>query len=148
MENTHTDQSLFEINYDENIKQQMKGAAQWGGLAAIVSIIGSGLGVVGYFVEKQKGSSITYTGYNDYQVQKAADTGGFVSVVISLIIGIVLFYFLNKFSRSVKKGLETNDNYFINEGLGSLSSYFKVIGILLIVVIVLVGLAALIGLSQ
>ena len=125
MENSTSDKSLFDLSFDENVKQSLKGAATWGGLAAIVSLIGSILGLVNYFVEKGKESRYGGNSLEEMQIQQAANTGGFVSVVITLIIGIILFYFLNKFSRSAKAGVDTNDHYLINEGLGSLSTYFK-----------------------
>lgn len=139
MENTN--QSLFDINFDENVKQNLKGAATWGGIAAIVSIIGSVLGLVNYFVERGKISR--YGGNNYDAVEQAAQTGAFVSVAITLIIGIILFVFLNKFSRKTKSGVDASDQYMINEGLGSLATYFRFIGVLLIICIVFFGLALL-----
>ncbi|HQV59249.1 MAG: hypothetical protein IPQ25_04640 [Chitinophagaceae bacterium] len=148
MENSTSDKSLFDLSFDENVKQSLKGAATWGGLAAIVSLIGSILGLVNYFVEKGKESRYGGNSLEEMQIQQAANTGGFVSVVITLIIGIILFYFLNKFSRSAKAGIDTNDHYLINEGLGSLSTYFKFIGVLLIIILVLFALGILIGIGQ
>ena len=148
MENSTSDKSLFDLSFDENVKQSLKGAATWGGLAAIVSLIGSILGLVNYFVEKGKESRYGGNSLEEMQIQQAANTGGFVSVVITLIIGIILFYFLNKFSRSAKAGIDTNDHYLINEGLGSLSTYFKFIGVLLIIILVFFALGILIGIGQ
>ena len=148
MENSTSDKSLFDLSFDENVKQSLKGAATWGGIAAIVSLIGSVLGLVNYFVEKGKESRYGGNSLEEMQIQQAANTGGFVSVVITLIIGIILFYFLNKFSRSAKAGVDTNDHYLINEGLGSLSTYFKFIGVLLIIILVLFALGILIGIGQ
>ncbi|MBK9380036.1 MAG: hypothetical protein IPN39_01730 [Chitinophagaceae bacterium] len=148
MENSTSDKSLFDLSFDENVKQSLKGAATWGGLAAIVSLIGSILGLVNYFVEKGKESRYGGNSLEEMQIQQAANTGGLVSVVITLIIGIILFYFLNKFSRSAKAGIDTNDHYLINEGLGSLSTYFKFIGVLLIIILVLFALGILIGIGQ
>ena len=146
MENNN--KSLFDINFDENVKQNLKGAAKWGGIAAIVSLVGSILGLVNYFVEKGKTPKYVGSGYESIRVQQATDAGGFVSVAITLIIGIILFVFLNRFSRKAKSGVDTSDQYLINEGLGSLSTYFKFIGVLLIILIVLFGLALLIGIGQ
>ncbi|MBK8139799.1 MAG: hypothetical protein IPK57_01430 [Chitinophagaceae bacterium] len=148
MENSTSDKSLFDLSFDENVKQSLKGAATWGGIAAIVSLIGSVLGLVNYFVEKGKESRYGGNSLEEMQIQQAANTGGLVSVVITLIIGIILFYFLNKFSRSAKAGVDTNDHYLINEGLGSLSTYFKFIGVLLIIILVLFALGILIGIGQ
>jgi hypothetical protein len=146
MENTN--KSLFDISFDENVKQNLKGAATWAGIAAIVSIIGSGLGLVNYFMERGKISKYGGDGYDTMRVQQAADTGGFVSVVITLIIGIILFVFLNKFSRKTKSGVDASDQYLINEGLGSLATYFRFIGVLLIIFIVFFGLALLAVIGQ
>ena len=146
MENTN--KSLFDINFDENVKQSLKGAATWGGIAAIASIIGSILGLVNYFAERGKISRYGGGGYEAVRVQQAADAGGFISVAIALIIGIILFVFLNKFSRKAKSGVDASDQYLINEGLGSLAAYFKFIGVLLIIMIVVFGLALLIGIGQ
>ncbi len=148
MENSTSDKSLFDLSFDENVKQSLKGAATWGGIAAIVSLIGSILGLVNYFVEKGKESRYGGNSLEEMQLQQAANTGGLVSVVITLLIGIILFYFLNKFSRSAKAGVDTNDHYLINEGLGSLSTYFKFIGVLLIIILVLFALGILIGIGQ
>ena len=145
MENINPDKSLFDISFDENVKQNLKEAATWGGIAAIASLIGSILGLVNYFVQKGK---IDRYGGGNVEAQEVANAGGFVSVAISLIIGICLFVFLNKFSRKSKSGVDAGDPHLINEGLGSLSTYFKFIGVLVIIMIVLVGLGMLIGIGQ
>ena len=147
MENIHTDKSLFDISFDENVKQGLKGAATWGGIAAFTSLLGSILGLINYFVEKGKVSR--YSGaYEGIRTQQATEVGGFISVAITLVIGIILFVFLNRFSRKARSGVDASDQFLINEGLGSLSTYFKFIGVLLIIMIVLVGLGVLIGIGQ
>jgi magnesium-transporting ATPase (P-type) len=148
MENTNTDQSIFEMGFDEQVRQELKGAATWGGFAAIVSLSGSILSMVAYFIVKPKVGKYGINSNQEAEITQFANTSGFVSAVFTLIIGVILFYLLNKFSRSAKNGLANNDNYFINEGLGSLSSYFKFIGVLLIIVLVLAGLAFLVGLGK
>ena len=139
MENTN--QSLFDINFDENVKQSLKGAAIWGGIAAIVSLVGSILGLVNYFVQKAKMDRFYSEGGEEImRMQRTSEAGGLFNVALSLIIGIILFVFLFKFSNKTKTGVDTSDQYVINEGLGSLATYFKFIGILMIIFIALVGL--------
>lgn len=146
MENSNTDKSLFDISFDETVKQNLKGAATWAGIAAFVSLIGSILGLVNYFIAKQR---ITrYDGFEGIRTQQVTTVTGFVSVAISLIIGIILFVFLNKFSMKSKAGVDGNDQYLINVGLASLSTYFKFIGVLLIIIIVIAGLVFMIGVGQ
>ena len=146
MENT--DKSLFDLSFDENVKQQLKGAANWAGIAAIVSLIGSILGVVNYFIQQGRLDKYSVGGYEGVQMRQSAAAGGLVSLAITLAIGVILFVFLNKFSKKAKLGVQEGDQLLINEGLGSLSSYFKIIGVIIIIVIVLVFLGVLIALTQ
>lgn len=146
MENTN--KSLFDISFDENVKQNLKAAATWGGIAAVVTLARSILGMINYFVLRGKISRYNYGGYEGMRVQQTAEATGIVSIVIGLIITIILFTFLNKFSRKTKSGIDANDHSLINVGLGNLSTYFKIIGVLLIIMIVFVGLGMLVGIVQ
>lgn len=146
MENTSNTPSLFDMNFDDNVKLSLRETAVWAGLAAILSLAGSVLGLVNYFVQMNRIKSVT-SGFGNYEASSSATAGGLISPLISLAIGIALFVFLNKFSRSTKAGVDANDSYLINEGLGSLSSYFKILGVLIIIVLVLFGLALLISLA-
>lgn len=146
MENQNTDQSLFDLNFDENVKQNLKGVAVWAGMAAIVSLTGSILGFINYFVQKSRIESL-YRQYEGFGVRRTSSTSNLFSAVISLVIGIVLFSLLYKFSRSTKSGIDSSQQGLINEGLGSLASYFKVIGVLMIIAIAFFVLAFLAGLG-
>lgn len=147
MEKDTRDQSLFDLSFDENVKQSLKGAAVWAGIAAIVSITGSVLGLINYFVQKSKFDAMSRQ-YESLGLRQSQAGSNFISAFISFGIGIVLFVLLYKFSRKAKAGVDGNEPFLINEGLGSLSTYFKVIGILLIIVIVFALLAVLIALGQ
>ena len=95
-----------------------------------------------YFVSQGKTSR--YTGYEQ---TSAASASALITIIISFLIGVALFVFLSKFSRKAKSGVDASDQYLINEGLGSLATYFKFIGILLIIIIVfaLLGVLASLG---
>lgn len=145
-ENTNPSTSLFDFNIDENLKQSLRGAANWAGIAAIVSFAGSIVALINYFMQRAKLQAL-YSEYGSFGASSPAMTGGLVSAFISFAIGIVLFVFLLKFSRKSKMGVDSGESYLINEGLSGLSVYFKVIGIILIIVIIfsLIGLAAVLG---
>jgi hypothetical protein len=130
MENTSEKDTLFDMSFDNNVKTSMRDCATWAGMAAIISLINSIIGLIQYFMAER------------------ASPGGLLGPLISLGIGIALFVFLNKFSRLVKSGVDTNDTYIINEGLGNLSTYFKFTGVLIIIILVLVLLGLLIALSM
>jgi hypothetical protein len=144
MENQDTDKSLFDLSFDENSKQQLKGAATWGGIAAIVAIIGAILSLINYFIQRNNVKSFQFEGFPEMRAQSS---GNIVSSIVTFGLSIVLFYYLNKFSKSAKAGIDGSNQPMINEGLGSLSTYFKIIGVLLIIAIAFVCLALLIGIG-
>jgi hypothetical protein len=148
MENLDTNKSLFDFNFDEQVKEQLKGTATWAGIAAIISLSGYILGVINYFFMRGKVQTFRSTAFPDAQLSKTETAGGFIGIFITLLIGIFLFYYLNTFSKSAKAGVDSNNQPLINKGLGNLSSYFKLIGVLLIICIVLFGLALLIGIGS
>lgn len=141
MENQDTGKSLFDLSFDENAKQQLKGAAIMGGFAAITALAGAILSLVNYFIQKSTSKSYQFEGFTEMKVSQRS--GNIVSVFITFALGIILFYYLNKFSKSAKTGIDGSNQQMINEGLGSLSTYFKIIGVLLIIAIVFAGLGLL-----
>jgi hypothetical protein len=130
MENTNETNTLFDLNFDNNVKTALRETAVWAGLAAIISLINSIIGLVQYFTSG------------------AASPGGIVGPLVSLGIGIALFVFLNKFSSQTKSGVDTNDTFLINDGLSNLATYFKFTGVLIIIVLVIVLIGLLFALSM
>lgn len=147
MENQDTNQSLFELHFDENVKQSLRGAATMGGVAALVSILGSALGLINYFVAKNNPKTDRFESLPEMRTETTG-SGNLAGVILSLIISIFLFYFLNRFSKITKAGIDGNNQLQISEGLGSLASYFKIIGVLLIICIVLVALVLAVGIGS
>ena len=141
MENQDTNKSLFDLSFDENTKQQLKGAATMGGIAAIAAIIGAILSFINYFIQRNNVKSFQFEGFPEMKASQSS--GNIVSSIIMLALGIVLFYYLNKFSKSTKAGVDGSNQGMISEGLASLATYFKIIGVLLIIAIVFVFLALL-----
>ncbi len=146
MENQDTNKSLFDLSFDENTKQQLKGAATWGGIAAIVAIIGAILSFINYFIQRNNVKSFQFEGFPEMRASQSS--GNIVSSIIMFALGIALFYYLNKFSKSAKTGIDGSNQPLINEGLASLSTYFKIIGVLLIIAIVFGCFALLIGIGS
>jgi hypothetical protein len=145
MENQDTNKSLFDINFDDNVKRDMRGAANWGGIAAILSLTGAILSVVAHFVVRNRIAS-QYEGFGEYQYRsQRADT--LLYVLIALIIYGFMFYFLNRFAKLTKTGLDGNNPQLITDGLNNLANYFKVIGVIIIIILTLFFLGILIGLA-
>jgi small-conductance mechanosensitive channel len=147
MEYQNTNQSLFDLNFNENLKTQLRGAAVWGGIAAILALASTVIGLVRAFMEKNNPpAAYRIEGFGD-ATMKAQNTGNIFSAVISLIVSIVLFYFLNRFATQTKTGLNGNNPELISNGLGGLSSYFITIGVIVILCLVLLLLAVVGGLA-
>jgi hypothetical protein len=147
MYNQNTNQSLFTLGINENTKVQLKGAAVLAGIVAILSLAGSVLSLIQTFIVRNKTTiEYKYEGFNQPTVA-VQRTGNIAGGVIMLIISILLFYFLNRFSSQTKLGLNASNQQLVNNGLGGLSSYFVTVGILLIICLVLVLLAVVAGLS-
>lgn len=144
MENSSSNNSLFDLSFDNNVKSGLRDLAVWAGLAAIVSLINSIFGLISYFIQMNKISNVV----GDYPGTQRAMAGGMIMPLISLGIGVALFIFLNKFSRMAKAGVDNNDSYQINESLGNLSTYFKFVGILIIIVLVIFLLLFMFGLAM
>jgi small-conductance mechanosensitive channel len=145
MYNQNPNQPLFTLRINENMKIQLRGAAVVAGISAILSLVNTIISLVNSFMEKK--TTIEYQ-YEGFQTNVAAQKSGNVAgSIIMLIISILLFYFLNRFSSQTKQGLSANNQQMVTNGLGGLSSYFVTVGILLIIalVFVLIALAAILS---
>lgn len=146
MENQEPNKSLFDISFDENVKQSLRAAANWGGIAAIFAITDTVFGFVTHFIAKNKVETYRYEGMGDV-TYRSQNADNLLSLVIVGIISGFLFYFLNRFSKLTKSGIDGNDSGLVTEGLGNLATYLKVVGIIAIIIIVLGGLGLLIILA-
>lgn len=148
MENTSPESTLFEFTYDEELKNSLHAAAQWAGIAALASFISTILGVISFFIQRARLDAI-YREYAAYGVSRPAMTSNLISALISFVIGVLLFVFLIKFSQKTKSGLESGNGFLLNEGFAGLTVYFRIIGVILIIAIVLMlaGLLAIMGMA-
>ncbi len=140
--------SLFDMQYDEQLKQQMKGAASMAGISAILSLVGSVLSFINYFVMQSRiSSTFSSEGFGGIRYRDTSSGGNLFSAVLSLVLAIFMFYFLSQYARLSKAGLEGGDTFQIGDGLAKLSTYFKIIGVVLIIALVFMFLAILIALA-
>lgn len=121
--------SLFELDLNDEGKANLSSIAQWGYINAVVGFISAGLTLVSAFASGARNSE---TGGNILTV--------FVSISISLLLNITLV----NAAVNLKKGVNDSDQGYFNLGMLKLASYFKILGILLIIVLVIVFLAMLI----
>ncbi|MEO8173667.1 MAG: DUF5362 family protein [Sediminibacterium sp.] len=116
MENNPDDIAKLEVS--EKLRYDLRSAAEWGKLIAILSFISSGMSLIIGF---RKGS--------------------IVLSVIFAAISVFVYFFLFKFGAEVKKAIDSNDQEKLNSGLRNLETYFKILGVIMIIVLIICVLA-------
>jgi ABC-type multidrug transport system permease subunit len=78
------------------------------------------------------------------RVGKAEAGGGILTILITIIISLLLNITLIAAANNLKKGLTGSDQGYFNLGMLKMASYFKILGILMIVILVFFALAMLV----
>src|SRR5579863_1266621 len=141
MENENKLDSFFKISFDEDAREQLKTIVLWARICAICAFISYTVALIVAIFGKTVSS--TYS-EQSYQVTSYLRTWTIASALISGIIGFAVNYFLYRFTADAKQGLEAVDQVKLNEGLINLKTYFKIIGILFLILLIIVVLVILI----
>jgi Family of unknown function (DUF5362) len=133
METENIQEDIFEFEVNEETQNQLSGLSQWMQINAIVAFVSLALSLIS--------AVITYVKYSSYFGRGAF--GGFemIKLLVSTVISIVLNLMLIQSATNIKKGLALTDQGYFNLGLSKMAIYFKIMGILIIVVLSLVVLA-------
>lgn len=130
--------NFFNIAFDASLRAQIRQAAVWAKICTLSAFIGYGIALVVAF-------------FGQYSPEIEAMEGNFVrttSVVSALVttaFGTLINYFLYRFAVATIRGMDSMDNVKANQGFNSLRIYFKICGILLIIVLSLGALAFLLA---
>ena len=127
--------NFFNIAFDDAVRSQVRGAASWAKICAICAFIGAGVA----FLVALLGTS-ALNGFSRIGMM----LGAFISAAISIFIN----YWLYRFAVSTTKGMDAMDSVKTNEGLNDLRTYFRILGIILIIVLSLFALGVLIALMS
>jgi hypothetical protein len=122
----------LEAEVTPDAKEQLDGLAKWAIYSAIIGFVSAGLAIITFVVTLNKVSS-NVAASNLFQT--------FLVTGISLLLNITLF----GAGLYLKKGISTADQGFFNMGLKKLNNYFKILGILMIIVLSIVLLAIFFG---
>jgi hypothetical protein len=122
----------LEAEVTPDAKEQLDGLSRWAIYSAIIGFVSAGLAIITFVVNLNKVSS---NGAASNLFQTFLVTG------ISLLLNITLF----GAGLYLKKGISTADQGFFNMGLKKLNNYFKILGILMIIVLSIVLLAIFFG---
>jgi hypothetical protein len=124
---------------NEESKLHLTGIAQWANLYAIVSFVSLGLSFISIFVSYAKLSKYGY-GATGSIVSTLGSV--IVTTAISLLLNITLF----NAAKFIKMGVLGNDQSAFAMGISKLNTYFKIYGILVIIMLVFFGLFLIAGL--
>jgi hypothetical protein len=111
--------NFFNIAFDAALRAQVKQAAVWAKVCTLCAFIGYGIALV-----------VAIFGQPDAGYVRA---GSIAVVLITILIGGCINYFLYRFAVATARGMDTMDSIKTNEGFDNLRIYFKVTGILLII---------------
>jgi hypothetical protein len=121
--NTNQTDNLFDITYDSAAGNYLKQAATWARICAVIAFISAGLTLI-----KSFGG-----GRGNMMAAAASVAVSLIVVAISILINV----FLLRFANNTLTGLANANQEQLNEGVSNLGTYFKIVGILIIVCLAL-----------
>lgn len=128
--------NIFDISFDTALRASIKQAAVWAKVCALCAFIGYAIALVVAIFGRQ--DYVTET--EGFQVGNLLRAGNLAFVLISTLIGVVINYFLFRFATATARGMDAMDSIQTNQGFEHLRIYFKILGILLIIVFAIAAL--------
>lgn len=129
------------MQFDENAKASVTTMTKWAMVIVITSLVGFVLDIINYFKQKSEFDTISET--QDIEggssLVNTITTTGLIVIIVSILVGLLITYFLYQFAVKTKKGIDTLSPYEVNVGFTNFKNYFVVFGILFIIAIVFVG---------
>jgi hypothetical protein len=137
MENPDTENSLFDLSVDETAKDHLRRICSWTMIIVITAVIGYVVAIIKALMPKTQ--VIQSEGFG-VSVSAGQNLG---SVIVGIIIGLLINYFLYQFASLTKKGVNGMSQTDLNAGFYNLKIYFVIISILVIIALAIVLLAVL-----
>lgn len=141
----------FELQLSNTAKDFLKETAKWAYFLSIIGFIFLGLFVLLAFFMFSLGSTLGNLGGMSGMGAMGAMGGAFIGVIY-LLIALLYFFpilYLFKFASKTKKAIAENSTELLTDGLSSLKSHYKFVGILMVIVLsfyaivfVIVGITA------
>ncbi len=133
------EKDLFEVHLNEEGRSNLTAIAQWAFINAIVGFIALGVSVLSTIMTA---SSVSRLGGSEYR--SAYSGGAFLGTIITVAISLLLNITLLGAANALKKGIANSDQGYFAAGISKLSGYFKILGILMIILLVIFVFAMLI----
>jgi|ERR1700730_5173230 len=134
MENENKFDNFFNIPIDAEAKELIRTIAIWARLVAIIAFVSYALALLIAIIRPDVQLEGTRLSLGSSRV------GSIIGALISGAIGIAINLFLYRFAVAAKDGVETQNTIQLETAFDNLRTYFKIIGIILIIVLVIFGL--------
>ena len=141
---TNQPENFFSISFDEATRVQIKQAAVWAKVITLCAFAGYAIALV-VAIFGQTAYQLDYSS-NAEVIGGYVRTGNMVGVIITIALGVFINYFLYRFAVATAKGMDNMDSVKTNEGFNNLRRYFKIYGVLIIIVLCFVVLGLLFAL--
>jgi hypothetical protein len=122
---------------DAQAKSSLVGLASWAMIVVVTSVIGYVLSIVGLFTSNAP-AAVQSEGFDSY-LKLTGDNS--IGVVIPIVIGLLLNFFLYRFATLAKSGVNTHNQDQLTASFKNLKIYFAIATILLLIVMLIVFIA-------
>lgn len=145
MEETHTS-SLFSLSIDPITKAHLTDTAKWARFLAIAGIVLLCLAVLFTVLALTVLPNTLFTGvtYSGAGQDEMTTSVKIFSVILMLIFFIIAFFpmwYLLQFANKMRTALYSNDQEALNNSFLNIKRYFRYVGIIMIIVLAIYGLA-------
>jgi len=120
MEDQNKIEGLFNLNLDSESKSILKTTTVWAKIVAIIAFVEAGVSLVTSFIGTTGGMQIV---------------AAIFTAMISVLITVLLNIFLYRFAQKTGDALASSNQQSFIEGINSLRNYFKILGIVIIIVL-------------
>jgi membrane protein YqaA with SNARE-associated domain len=142
MGNHNQSDSFLKVTFDDNAREQLNTIALWAKICAICAFISYAIALIVAILGRTRSTAF---GDENALVTSSTKVGAIAGAVIGAVIGYAINYFLYRFATDAKRGLESIDQVKLNEGLLNLKTYFKILGIIVLIALIICGIVVLLG---
>jgi hypothetical protein len=137
MENNEHKSIFDEFIVDETAKANLTEISRWANVNAIVGFVSLGVSLLSLVLLSVKAS--------EYGMGTQVAGKGVLNLLITGVVSLLLNITLLQAAANIKKGVQNTDQGAFTLGVTKMAVYFKTVGIITIIALILVGLGFLFG---
>jgi len=122
-------ENFFNIAFDGATRAKLRQAAVWAKISTLCAFIGYGVVLIVAFIGRPEYTLQT----EGTRVTSMVTTASILGTLVAVAAGAFINYFLYRFAVSSIRGIDSMDSVRTNQGFNNLRTYFKILGICLII---------------